>query len=410
MASTTWRSVAAGTNPPHRSTPLPTETWREHVERRQRYAEVRAKLAGGDVAAINDLITYNLDIERFAQDVIAGSEGPELVRAFWKAVNAVSILDPTCGSGAFLFAAVNILEPLYNACLDAMRGFLDDLDRSGHKHRLDTLRDFRAVLDQVADHASERYFILKSIIIQNLYGVDIMEEAVEICKLRLFLKLVSQLERYDQIEPLPDIDFNVRAGNTLIGFTSREAVQRTLSADLVGQLSLPRIKEQAETADRAFQHFRAMQIEPQEDVGALAERKSELRKRLDHLRQELDEYLAADYGVKVKSGNAFRRWRESHQPFHWFVEFYGVMHEGGFDVIIGNPPYKPLRDVKEYTAKGYECVGTGEPLCDNVGTVHVDMPESRTIRLYCTCIVNFDRWLHKSARHIVSILVALQFI
>lgn len=37
-----------------------------------------------------------------------------------------------------------------------------------------------------------------------------MEEAVEICKLRLFLKLVAQLENYDQIEPLPDIDFNIR--------------------------------------------------------------------------------------------------------------------------------------------------------------------------------------------------------
>ena len=61
-------------------------------------------------------------------------------------------------------------------------------------------------------HPSERYFILKSIVLNNLYGVDIMEEAVEICKLRLFLKLVAQLESYEQIEPLPDIDFNVPRG------------------------------------------------------------------------------------------------------------------------------------------------------------------------------------------------------
>ena len=40
----------------------------------------------------------------------------------------VSILDPTCGSGAFLFAALNVLEPLYTACLEGMRGFLDDLE------------------------------------------------------------------------------------------------------------------------------------------------------------------------------------------------------------------------------------------------------------------------------------------
>ena len=117
------------------------------------------------------------------------------MRAFWKALANVSVLDPTCGSGAFLFAALNILEPIYSTCLEAMEGFLDDLERSQRPHSPQALSDFRKVLAQVADHASKDYFILKSIIIGNLYGVDIMEEAVEICKLRLFLKLVAQLDR-----------------------------------------------------------------------------------------------------------------------------------------------------------------------------------------------------------------------
>ena len=114
---------------------LPTETWREVVARRQRHAEVRAKLASGGVREINDLITLNLDIEQFAMDVIVQSEGPELLRAFWHAMRDVSVLDPTCGSGAFLFAALNILEPLYTACLEGMRGFLDDAERSERKRR-----------------------------------------------------------------------------------------------------------------------------------------------------------------------------------------------------------------------------------------------------------------------------------
>ena len=338
---------------------LPTETWREHVARPHRYEEVRAKLAGGKVVSINDLITYNLDIEKFAQDVIASSEGPELVRAFWKALNAVSILDPTCGSGAFLFAALNVLEPLYNTCLDAMAGFLDDLDRSRRKHRPEKLRDFRAVLEQIAGHASERYFILKSIIISNLYGVDLMDEAVEICKLRLFLMLVAQLERYDQIEPLPDIDFNVRAGNTLVGFTSADEVRQTLSADLVKQLALPQIEERAEIADRAFRLFREMQTDHGMEASAFADAKRKLRERLDELRTELDEYLAGDYAVKVKNRGSFRNWRESHQPFHWFVEYYGIMRSGGFDVIIGNPPYIELKKVQQYDLKGYKCTDAG---------------------------------------------------
>lgn len=97
---------------------LPTEIWREVVARRQRYEEIRKKLESGEVKNINDLITYNLDIRQFAQDVISNCEGPDLLRAFWNAIKDISILDPTCGSGAFLFAALNILEPLYEACLD----------------------------------------------------------------------------------------------------------------------------------------------------------------------------------------------------------------------------------------------------------------------------------------------------
>ncbi len=177
---------------------LPTETWRELIARRKRYAEVKTKLVAGEVHEINDLITDNLDIRQFAQDVIENCEGPDLLRAFWQAIEKISILDPTCGSGAFLFAALNILEPLYEACLGRMEAFVEDLARSGEKHRPEKFSDFRKVLARVAAHPNRPYFIFKSIILNNLYGVDIMEEAVEICKLRLFLKLAAQ------VDPDPD--------------------------------------------------------------------------------------------------------------------------------------------------------------------------------------------------------------
>ena len=96
---------------------LPTETWREHVARRQRCLEIREKLAKGEIHQINDLITLNLDIWQFARDAINYSEGPELLRAFWHAIQKITVLDPTCGSGAFLFAGLRILETLYAACV-----------------------------------------------------------------------------------------------------------------------------------------------------------------------------------------------------------------------------------------------------------------------------------------------------
>ena len=325
---------------------LPTETWREVVARRQRYAEVHAKLAAGEVREINDLITLNLNIERFAGDVIVQSEGPELLHAFWRALRDISVLDPTCGSGAFLFAALNVLEPLYTACLEGMRGFLEDLERSERPRSPNALSHFREVLERVEKHPSERYFILKSIVLDNLYGVDIMEEAVEICKLRLFLKLVAQLKRFDQIEPLPDIDFNVRAGNTLVGFTSLDAVRQVMTIMPNGQRRqvfpeeqavLDRIEKAAEEAGRAFDLFRERQTRL--GGGIAGSQKAELSRKLQSLRDELDRYLASEHRVDHGSSGDFVAWRASHQPFHWFVEFYDIMKSGGFDVVIGNPPY-----------------------------------------------------------------------
>ena len=344
---------------------LPTETWREVVARRQRYEEVKAKLVSGEVQEINDLITLNLDIEKFARDVITQSEGPELLRAFWHAMRDVSVLDPTCGSGAFLFAALNVLEPLYTACLEGMRGFLDDLRHSRERGNLrrspNALSDFKAVLEQVDKHPSERYFILKSIVLNNLYGVDIEEAAVEICKLRLFLKLVAQLESYDQIEPLPDIDFNVRAGNTLVGFTSLDAVRQAMTVLPNGQrrqvfpedqATLDRINERAEEASRAAVQFRWQQTLYGGEIAPA--HKQELRDRLRSLAAELDRLLAGQYGVNAGTATAYEAWRAGHQPFHWFAEFYGIMSKGGFDVVIGNPPYVEYSKVrKEYQVNGF---------------------------------------------------------
>ena len=72
--------------------------------------------------------------------------------------------------------------------------------------------------------------------------------------------------------------------------------------------------------------------------------------RLKKLADELDRYLAGEYGVDPSKTKAYDQWRKSHQPFHWFAEFYGIMSQGGFDVIIGNPPYvESAKILKQYT-------------------------------------------------------------
>ncbi|GJL53112.1 MAG: hypothetical protein NPIRA02_02440 [Nitrospirales bacterium] len=340
---------------------LPTETWREVVGRRERYAQVRDKLIRGEIHEVDDLITYNLDVRQFAQDVIENCEGPELLRALYESIEKITVLDPTCGSGAFLFAALNILEPLYEACLNRMEVFLVDLERSEAKHRPETFSDFRKILERVASHPNRRYFILKSIILNNLYGVDIMEEAVEICKLRLFLKLVAQVEKVEQIEPLPDVDFNIRTGNTLVGYATLEDIKKSMEGDWIKLEALPSIEENAKSADWAFQKFHEIQTEHSLDTKAFTEAKHELQTRLSLLEEELNQYFANVYGIEVSKRTSYEKWLSSHKPFHWFIEFYGIMKSGGFDIIIGNPPYVVYSDSKvDYRVEpqGYKTLAT----------------------------------------------------
>jgi hypothetical protein len=345
---------------------LPTEIWREVVARRQRHEEVYSKLANGEIHEINDFITYNLDIRQFAQDVIENCEGSELLAAFWFAIEKLTVLDPTCGSGAFLFAALNILELLYEACLDRMQDFVDAesvtpisplLTKEGTHGRL---QQFSTVLERITKHPNRRYFIYKSIIVNNLFGVDVMEEAVEICKLRLFLKLVAQVESVIQIEPLPDIDFNIRAGNTLVGFARMEDYNKMIDNPLGLKTDADAL---AELLAKNVSEFHKQQLEQGSGDQAL---KKNIQDQLEALAIRFDQELAIAYGFFPKKiadktkAEKLEEFKETHKPFHWCIEFFKIMSRGGFDAIIGNPPYVEYSKVKkEYNVVGYQTESCG---------------------------------------------------
>jgi hypothetical protein len=337
---------------------LPTETWREVVARREHLGELRTRLAASEVASAADLVALNLNLQQLALDLIQNCDSPTLLDSIYGELVSLNVLDPTCGSGAFLFAALNILEPLYEAVLDRMFGFLAD-GVAGHK-----TAEFTAVTERVQRHPSRTFFVLKTIVVNNLYGVDIMEEAVEICKLRLFLRLVSQVDRYDQLEPLPDVDFNIRAGNAFVGFATRGAVEQAgeMALDLGGLRE--DIERRIEDLTVAVGEFRNSQIVAPEEAGSNAhgpgrDDKRAVEEQLHSLADVLDRYVAADYGI-IGDGPAYSAWRTSHQPFHWLVHFHDVEVNGGFDVIIGNPPYVELKDVAAYTVRGFATLACGD--------------------------------------------------
>lgn len=335
---------------------LPTEIWREVVDRRNRYHEIKSKIEAGEVIAINDFITYNLNIREFVQDVILETSDADFLKHFYKALNSVTIIDPTCGSGAFLFAAMNILEPLYESCIQRMENFVAEAPKGKHKFFEETIANVKS-----PEHPNLQYFIYKSIILRNLYGVDIMKEAVEIAKLRLFLKLVATVEAdYRKpnlgLEPLPDVDFNIRAGNTLVGFATEKELDKALDYTIDGVIAKPIIEEKCDIVAKAFARYKEIQLSYGDDYKSFKKAKEELNKRLKELNHELNQLLH-----KQAQAIPYDKWLASHQPFHWFAEYYEIIHDkGGFDVIIGNPPYVEYSSAKKiYTLKDFDCLSSG---------------------------------------------------
>lgn len=338
---------------------LPTEIWRETIERLQRCEHILHKISAGELMQINDFITYNLDIRLFVQDILTNTPNHKLVAHFYHALQQVTILDPTCGSGAFLFAAMNILEPLYEVCIERMQEFheqnnklfVPELEEISHKYR-----------------SNIQYFIFKSIILRNLYGVDIMQEATEIAKLRLFLKMVAVVEIDRRapnlgLDPLPDIDFNIRCGNTLVGYSTEEEIVQGASADLFTQQEFrEKVETELEKVSMAYDEFRHIQLSQHEDMLSFKAAKDELRDRLRSLTDLLDHQLSSAFGCVH-----FNTWYTSYQPFHWVAEFYQIIHgNGGFDVIIGNPPYV------EYTKVGYSLKEYKTLKCSNLYTYVIE--------------------------------------
>lgn len=177
----------------------------------------------------------------------------------------IAVCDPAIGSGAF---PVGMMQEIVRARSALTPYFNDVNDRTPYHFK--------------------RHAIQKC-----LYGVDIDPGAVEIAKLRLWLSLVVDEDDVKRIKPLPNLDYKIVAGNSLIG------VEHNLfNTDLFGQLE--RLKPL---------HFDATD-----------------HKKRDEYRQKIDGLIG-----QLTNGK---------KAFDFMIYFSEVFHRnGGFDVVIGNPPY-----------------------------------------------------------------------
>lgn len=277
----------------------------------------------------NPMITNNEDIIEQMNSYVENITSYKEVKFLYKDVLLeLSILDPSVGSGAFLFAGLNILLPIYQKAVFKMKEFAKTQnDEWLHETIL------------ILSHHAEEYYLTKQIILNNLYGVDIVEEATEICKLRLFLQLASHLPDITSIEPLPDIDFNIYAGNSLVGGLSWEDLEANYTMDLFTSMNRDNIKEDIKTLSDFKNQYRTVQQQDEnvEELSLLKDNIATLENRINT-------------DIKIGISN----------PFHWFIDFNTIIEKGGFDVIIGNPPYVEYSKVRNsYTLVDYDTLSCG---------------------------------------------------
>lgn len=135
----------------------------------------------------------------------------KIYKYFIKLLEKLKICDPAVGSGAFLVSIGELIVRIYNFLINII-----GLESIPYKSTEEIEGDKRRFKD---------LYELKTFIVQNnLYGVDINPSAVEICELRLWLWIVQPPPNLDTIdiklEPLPNIEYNIRVGNSLFGYTS----------------------------------------------------------------------------------------------------------------------------------------------------------------------------------------------
>lgn len=305
---------------------------------------------------------YRLLLNRLADGSLPGQErrfetmgdvllhlDADLCRKLLQTLRELTVLDPACGSGAFLVAAMKTLINLYAAVFGKIK-VLNDTNLSNELKRFER------------EHANISYGIKKTIITDNLFGVDVMEEATEIAKLRLFLALVASAEsgRPEQLEPLPNIDFNIMAGNSLIGLMRVDDAEFDRQKKLFIKPYRELLKEKNHLIEQ-YRHATAYGEDLRQMRDGIATLKEEATPTLNDLLHEEFKRLKIQFeqatwdDKKNAAGKPQKRKVslpdiEALRPFHWGYEFDEIINRrGGFDIILTNPPWEIFKPIaKEF--------------------------------------------------------------
>ena len=218
------------------------------------------------------------------------------------ALKEVTVVDPACGSGAYLLGMMQELIELQTVLFS----------------------------EQLLSDSQSLYDLKLRIIQRNLYGVDIDPFATNIAMLRLWLALAIEYEG-ERPKPLPNLDFKIVCGDSLLGPDPDPAN--------LGDL----FKNKANEVAGKLSDFK------KDHMGATGIQKDNLKEDIENLQNELRRVLVA---LPAPKGSV-----------DWRVEFAEVFEErNGFDIVVANPPYlrqEILKSLKTSLARLYPCVYKG---------------------------------------------------
>jgi hypothetical protein len=321
----------------------------------------------------------NINIETIADiyELIPGSITRDEAN---QVINSLKICDPAVGSGHFLVSALNEILAIKND-LKILQ------DRDGkllHRYEASVENDELIIIDEdgnlfqynpshkESQRVQEAIFHEKQLIIENcLFGVDINPNSVQICRLRLWIELLksSYYKNSNELETLPNIDINIKCGNSLIS-------RFDVTTDLKAALKTTRLSIRVYRDAVASYRNSSTKDEKRDMEKVIADIKSSLRseitandpivKKLRKMQGELftltnqleliemtpkqkqdqDSRISA---LKMEIASLDRQIEERkankiyENAFEWRFEFPEVLSDDGeyigFDALIGNPPY-----------------------------------------------------------------------
>jgi len=311
-----------------------------------------------------------------------------------KIVNSIKICDPAVGSGHFLVSALNEMIAVKNDLK-----ILQDRDGKRLKeYQVEVVNDELIVTDEEGElfeynpsnkesqRIQETLFHEKQTIIENcLFGVDINSNSVKICRLRLWIELLKNAyyKNSTEIETLPNIDINIKCGNSLV---SRFAIDADLKQALkkskwtidsyriaVDTYRNAESKEQKREMERLIADIKS---DFRSEISLNDPKVKKLRKISGDLYQmtnqgqlfEMSKKEKADWNKKVQQLTEETKKLEAEieeikankifeNAFEWRFEFPEVLNDDGdfvgFDCVIGNPPYINFANLPETEREYY---------------------------------------------------------